>query len=218
MKINYTKGQDINGCIYLKETNSDKIYGKNKYTIRECLFQCKCGKEFISGISSVKSGKTTSCGCAKSKPKTHGQASRTIQSSEWKTWKGIKKRCYNDKEKYYYLYGGKGITVCDRWLNSFENFFEDMGEKPSKNHSLDRINGNKGYFKENCRWATNFEQNRNKSNNQFLTFEGITKCIQDWAKEYNMNYATLLFRLKNWNDIKKSLNTPVKHYNTIKAI
>lgn len=122
------------------------------------------------------------------------------------TWSDIKKRCLYPKYKQYYLYGGRGIKICDRWLESFENFLEDMGERPSQKHSIERINNDGDYEPSNCRWATKKEQSRNKRNNRMITFEGKTLCIADWADLFNLNYATLLRRIKaGWN-INQALN------------
>lgn len=81
---------------------------------------------------------------------------------EYRIWKGMKKRCNNTNEKQYKDYGGRGITVCERWKNSFLNFYEDMGERPSDKHSLERSNNDKGYSPSNCKWATSVEQNNNR--------------------------------------------------------
>jgi hypothetical protein len=115
--------------------------------------------------------------CRKEKSITHGQAN----SKEYLIWQNMKKRCYNQNQKYYNRYGGRGITVCDRWLNSFENFFADMGKCP-EGCSVDRINNDGNYCPENCRWATQTEQQNNKSNNIFLTIYGKTMSLTEWLK------------------------------------
>lgn len=107
----------------------------------------------------------------------------------------MRQRCINPKAEGYCYYGAKGITVCDEW-SSFEKFLEDMGERPSPKHSLDRIDGTKGYYKENCRWATIDEQARNKSRNRWLEFNGEKLCIQDWATKLGISGDCISFRLK----------------------
>lgn len=138
------------------------ISGKSKNNSFMWLCLCDCGntKEVIS--SSLNSGLTQSCGCLYEefdgiRGRTHGLAGR----SEYSNWSSMKARCYNAKSQYYYLYGGRGIKVCDRWVNSFGNFLEDMGDKP-EGMSLDRINPDGDYTPDNCRWVDNKTQAFNK--------------------------------------------------------
>jgi hypothetical protein len=126
--------------------------------------------------------------------KTHGKT----KSKEYAIWQTMKNRCYNPNYEYYHRYGGRGITICDRWLNSFENFYSDMGEKPER-YSLDRINNDGNYCPENCRWATQKEQCNNKSNNVFLTIRGKTMSIKEWCEDAGQKYERARARLKrNW--------------------
>lgn len=111
-------------------------------------------------------------------------------------WKTMKQRCRNEKCKSFPNYGGRGIKMCDRWFDSFIAFFEDMGEKPSDAHSLERIDNDGDYVTENCRWATRREQNRNQRSNKLFTFEGKTQCMTDWAVELGVNMQTLRRRIK----------------------
>lgn len=123
-------------------------------------------------------------------------------------WSRIKQRCYNPKHGKYPNYGGRGIKVCDRWLDSFENFLIDMGEPPSSKHSIDRISSNGDYEPLNCRWATVYEQNINKRNSIIITLNGETKTLVEWSLETGFNYRTLLKRLANGWDINKIFITP----------
>ena len=116
----------------------------------------------------------------------------------------MKQRCLNKNRQNYKFYGEKGISICDRWLNSFNNFLKDMGNRP-ENMSLDRIDSSKSYSKENCRWATTKEQANNRINKKLITFEGITLNTENWAKKIGISKASLKMRLhRNW-PLKKAL-------------
>lgn len=132
--------------------------------------------------------KLKSCGCKKPDiPIKHGMS----KSSEYSIYQGMKNRCKNTNDKKYYLYGGRGIKVCDRWLESFENFFEDMGFKPNS-CTLDRKNTNLGYSKENCKWATIFEQNNNKRNNVFVLCPDLEyRTLANAERYYNLKYGSI---------------------------
>jgi hypothetical protein len=139
--------------------------GGRSYSTSICRCECGVTKQVVTG--SLIRGKTRSCGCLRKQlMTTHGQLSAGKRSKEYKCWNSIKSRCLNCKHKQFKNYGGRGITICDEWLNSFETFLKDMGLAttkaiglaPSKAHSLDRIDNARGYSKENCRWATNQQQ------------------------------------------------------------
>jgi hypothetical protein len=114
-------------------------------------------------------------------------------------WWSMRQRCENRNCPCYPRYGGKGITVCDRWKN-FDAFYADMGTRPSDKHSIDRIDRNGSYSPENCRWATSQEQNRNHSKNVLLKFKGQTRLLCEWAEIQNINHSTVRNRLaKGWS-------------------
>ena len=123
----------------------------------------------------------------------------------YRIWKGMKERCYNTKRDNYTYYGGRGIKVCDKWLNSFENFLSDMGFPPSNNHSIDRIDVNGNYCPENCRWATNKVQFRNRRNCRQIYHNGSVKCLSDWSEIYGIKVHTLMARLNRGWSMERAL-------------
>lgn len=165
--------KDIVGQVFSYLTAISYVFTKNKKAY--WLFRCKCGKEVVIVGATVRNGHSKSCGCYKKEVigdlfRTHGfSTSDKVTKKFYQSWKSIKSRCYFVANKEYPNYGGRGITVCDRWLNSFENFRDDMYESYLKhiqefgksNTSLDRLNPNFNYCKENCRWASNSQQARN---------------------------------------------------------
>jgi len=176
---------------------------------KECwLWRCECGKEKVIRVTNVKSGGTKSCGCLYMQLiKTKGQNNKThgmTKSVTYKSWSCMFVRCYNKNSSDYKHYGERGIKVCQEW-KTFDGFYSDMGDRP-KGKSLDRIDNNKGYCPENCRWATRKEQNNNKRNNHLLTYNGKTKTIAEWAEDRNIKYDTIWARIKyGWNT-ERALN------------
>lgn len=114
---------------------------------------------------------------------------------EYQIWFDMKRRCNDPRIKRYKDYGGRGISVCDSWM-TFSNFIKDMGKRPSEKHSLDRIDNNKNYSPDNCRWATTKEQALNSRRNVFLTHNGISLTIYEWAEKLGLKYTTLYSRYK----------------------
>jgi hypothetical protein len=172
-----------------------------------CKCRCICGKTTIVAASTLRSGKSKSCGCLHNELLSlrkfiHGKS----LSPTYRVWASMKGRCYNKKNVRFKDYGGRGIKVCDRWKNSFKNFYKDMGDKP-KNKSIDRINNNGDYSPKNCRWATYKEQSTNKRTNVYIRFNNQNKTVKDWSKFLGINYSTLRNRLyRSHFSIKKSFN------------
>ena len=129
----------------------------------------------------------------------------------YKIWQKMKQRCTNPKAPNYAEYGGRGISICQEWSDSFEAFFLDMGHPPSDDHSLDRRENDGNYTKANCRWATRSEQQRNKRNSRSITFQGETKNVVEWAELYGLHYTTLARRVFHlgW-DVERALTTPAR--------
>lgn len=138
-----------------------KVYKKRG---KRYLCQCDCGSQVIVRSDFLKSGNTKSCGCLLSKyvkPSTTKEKHGMSRSKEFASYNAMKTRCYNPNSKHYHNYGGRGIKVCDEWINSFTTFYNDMGSKPN-DMTLDRINVNGDYEPSNCKWSTRSEQNKNR--------------------------------------------------------
>ena len=188
-----------------------KFSHRNKWYEQFWLFKCDCGNEKNINVSNVRNETTMSCGClgkerrmkAIKNRKTHRMSNTKIYT----TWERMKARCLNKNYHNYKDYGGRGITVCDEWME-FENFYKDMGNKP-EGKSIDRINNDGNYCKENCKWSTPKEQNNNSRNNHLLTYKGKTLTISQWAEKTGIKYGTLKSRINSYNwSIKKALTTP----------
>jgi len=178
---------------------------KDKHVMWNCL--CDCGKlKSISGAR-IRSGITKSCGCLK-KLLTSERKSKRTGMKEYGIWCSMINRCNDKNVKSYHRYGGRGIKVCDRW-NNFDIFISDMGLRPSIHHSIDRIDNDGFYNKDNCRWVTMKEQNNNRSNNRIIIYGGKSKTLQQWADDIGINQSSLRTRLELW-PIEKALTSPKK--------
>lgn len=126
-------------------------------------------------------------------------------------WKNMKGRCYNPNNPSYSYGGGKGVTVCDRWLNSFQAFLLDMGPAPTQSHSVDRINNDGNYEPGNCRWATNSEQQHNTTKCRWMTHAGKTMLATDWSNETGLSYSTITARIDRYGwSLADALTKPIR--------
>lgn len=175
------------------------------------LCKCDCGTVWTTRTDFLRSGGTRSCGClGRENCKTASTKHGLTYSPEYRAWLAIKSRCYNTKLVNFSEYGGRGIKVCDRWLESFENFFLDMGSRPTPQHSIDRIDTNGNYEPTNCRWATRERQQRNRRDTKLFTFNGETLSLPDWAEKLGKSLHALRNRLRNGWSVEKTLSQPVE--------
>jgi hypothetical protein len=170
--------------------------------VRRVLCRCDCGNKTTLDLGAFHNEHTGSCGCLqKEAASRNGQDSRThglSQSQTYRIWNAMKQRCSNPNDSYYHLYGARGVTVCQRWRDSFQAFVEDMGEKPSREYSIDRYPDQNGpYAPGNCRWATMKEQQRNRRNNVMLTIGDTTLCVAEWAEQQGIRVGMVRDRLRS---------------------
>lgn len=173
------------------------------------LYKCNCGNIKRIRAKDVKDCKTKSCGCLKQSMKgqlhpsyKHGL---TAKIPEYGIWQSMIRRCHNKTDKTYQFYGARGIYVCDRWINSFTNFYQDMGQRPSEKYSIDRIDNNKGYYKENCKWSTSKEQSNNRRKCKYINYNNKTQTIKQWSEELGIPEETIHSRIKKNVDIDTAL-------------
>ena len=140
----------------------------------------------------------------------HGYKTAGKYSPEYSIWMNMRARCNNPKNNRYQTYGARGIRVCESWEADFVNFLSDMGRRPSKDYSLDRIDNNGNYEPGNCRWATRKEQCRNRTTSRFLTCGGKTQTLAEWGDESGIGTSLLHSRLKRGWSVRKALTEPVR--------
>ena len=195
MKKQYKKGTKFNKVSIIKEL--EQI---GSIRLFEC--RCDCGRITKVRFGNLKNNHTMSCGCHRVfMNKTHGMSN----TKENKIWSSLKDRCLNKRNKRYSSYGGRGITLCEKWLK-FEGFFEDMGYKPDEK-SLDRIDNDKGYCKKNCRWATPIEQQNNMRNNIYIRFDNRVESLTYWSNFLGIQRNTLTTRLRRGWSVNRTLTT-----------
>lgn len=200
--------------------------------------RCDCGNIVIRRGKDILSGNTKSCGCLNTeqrkermkevgkkywenglvkarKAENHGNYVHGHSNTRlYHIWISMKQRCLNSNNRAYKDYGGRGITIYEEWENSFQVFYDwSMANGYSDNLSIDRIDNDKGYSPDNCRWVTIKKQQNNKRSNRIIEYKGESKTIQQWANEKGMNFTTLKNRIDHGWSIEKALETPVKRTN-----
>jgi hypothetical protein len=181
---------------------------------KRLLCRCDCGTTRHVTATDLRSGRSKGCGCTgiaamrkaqREAAMTHGMT----RSTEFQIWTDMRRRCHDPRRPDFHRYGGRGISVCDEWRESFEAFYRDMGPRPD-GLTLDRLHNDQGYSKQNCIWATRKRQDRNRRTNRIVEVEGVRMTLADAAEKYGIRYPTLLGRLgaRGWPLIK-ALTTPV---------
>ena len=211
--------ENLVGMKFGRLTVMDRESPKSKKTKGLWICKCECGNVIKVNTNNLKSGNTTSCGCKRkeilSQLRTkHGESDARL----YNVWLGMKKRCYNAKDVQYKNYGGRGITICDEWKDSFVNFsqwaYENGYDKdaPKGQCTIDRIDVDGCYEPENCRWVDRYIQMNNKRNNRILTYNGESHTLAEWCEIVNIPYSSLESRLDklHWS-VEKTLTTPTRN-------
>lgn len=192
------------GRLVVLEKCNFSVVGGSKWKCK-----CDCGVIIVTWSAALRRGDTHSCGCWQSelisKHRTrHGHTKGKATTPTYRAWSGMITRCTNHRVRSFKTYGARGITVCERWRNSFDAFLADMGEAP-KGCSIERINNNGNYEKSNCRWATPKEQARNRISTHWITYNGETLPLIAWTERVKVKRATIQFRLKHGWPVGKAL-------------
>lgn len=182
---------------------------KNRMFLFEC--RCDCGSFVVKRGNHLIRGEVKSCGCFRrdfsahlgSETAKHG----CCETPSYESWSAMKQRCLNPNHQWYKNYGGRGIAICQRWMD-FENFFDDMGERPPGTN-LERKDNNSNYEPGNCKWATPKEQGRNRRDNRLISFAGITRCLSEWSEISGLKITTIRERINRGWSIEDALTEPV---------
>lgn len=209
-------GQKFGRWTVLKFDHIDELHR----TFWKCI--CDCNNKRVVVGQNLKSGTSKSCGCLSNEIRkisclTHGNSRKNNRSKEYTAWASAKTRCYNKNTKGYCNYGGRGIIMCNSWINSFEEFLKDMGKCP-EGHTLERKNNNKGYNPENCTWATRKVQANNNRRCHLITFDNKTLNKEQWANLIGISRNTFCSRLRNGWTMEEIINTPVRKWNRNKDV
>lgn len=209
LRTNNIVGQRFGKLTVISRAKNPNNRETEHHAYWRCL--CDCGNYHSARGSDLKSGNVQSCGCLqKEKTTTHGMRQTPIYSE----WCSIKQRCYNSNNNSYKDYGKRGISMCERWKNSFEAFYEDVSKLPYFNktgYSLNRIDNDGNYEPNNVEWADDKTQANNKRNNHLVKYNGKTQTIAQWADELGINQHTLYSRILTYHwSVERALTTPVK--------
>lgn len=186
----------------------------DKYNHKRYLCKCECGNEVLVAPHELVHGRTVSCGCYQRQIVSQCASTHRMSDTRiYRVWASMRARCKNKSNRDYRFYGGKGIKICEEW-NEFQNFYNWAIESGYTDElTIDRIDYNGNYEPSNCRWATREVQANNTSRNRYLTLNGKTMSMADWAKSLSIPYRTLQWRLGNGWSEERTLATPRRIYN-----
>lgn len=198
--------RDLTGKTFGRLTVSSPSFRFNGRTYLRAACSCGTERKYLEDL--VIRGNSSSCGCkTKENPpsRTHGLSKKC---PEYAIWKGMRQRCLNKNSKHFSRYGGRGITIDQSW-NDFSKFLADVGPRPSAEHTLDRVNNDLGYSKENCRWASKKEQARNTARNVLLTHNDLTLSISEWEERLKLPRGLIWGRLFDGWSVERTLTERV---------
>lgn len=200
IRIVVAPGTVFGEATYIEEAG---YVGRNRRMVK-C--RCSCGVDFVTRLEGLRRGDVTTCPDCSAK-RVWGNTKKHGSPPAYQSWASMIQRCTNPNFPQYKHWGGRGIKVCDRWRHSFEAFLEDMGDRPSCKHQIDRIDNDGNYEPGNCRWATQRQQRRNSSQNVMLEYDGRRACLAEWAESLGISPSSLAYRLKAWG-VAKALTSP----------
>lgn len=206
------KGRDVTGLRFGMLT-AVRPLGFDNHGVQLWLCRCDCGGESTPGVYSLLTGNSKSCGCRKravavERSTTHGHTRNRSATPEYKAWSGMIGRCHRGTDKRFALYGARGITVCERWRESFANFLADMGPRPSPKHTIDREDNDGNYEPGNCRWATPKQQARNTRQTVVVEYRGERVPLRELAERFGHNYYMVYYRYRTGWSIEDAMHTP----------
>lgn len=195
--------QDLTGSTF-GQLMVVRFDGVDAHQKAQWLCRCTCGATKRVLANNLRRGLTASCGCLhrmqlRARVRKHGESVPAGNTPEYRTWCSVLRRCYNPKVLGYKNYGGRGITVCDRWKSSYENFLGDMGRRPSAKHSLERENNDGHYDPGNCVWATRIEQNNNRRSSHRITYKGVTRTAAEWLRSGELSQTVVNRLRRGWS-------------------
>ncbi len=193
---------DLKGLKVGKLTVTNKLRSREKgHVLWSCL--CECGNKVEVRAGHLKAALKKSCGCIR-------EQHRMSTKPEYISWGHMIQRCINPKDKRYQRYGGRGIKVYEKWRKSFSAFYEDMGPRPSPEHSIDRIDNNGDYEPSNCRWATREQQARNTSRTVLIEYKEEENTLKEWSVKLGISYEILSSRLKKKWSVERAFTQAIR--------